>query len=188
MLVSASHSMRPYLLKGHSRPLTQLKCAVFCFWNLGIAGVLFMFPAAQLFANHAFLWLDICFAAQIQPGGRLALQLCQGALLKEHDTLVQTAIAAECVAAAALAPALHIWFANWPCVKCSPLVACLQDHNPNLWYADDGTRIGTYVGHNGAVATCDVSCALRTPFLLTKKLLIFALWPMPCMIASLLSP
>ena len=29
----------------------------------------------------------------------------------------------------------------------------------NLWYADDGTRIGTYIGHNGAVATCDVSCA-----------------------------
>ncbi|KAK9844159.1 hypothetical protein WJX81_006442 [Elliptochloris bilobata] len=37
------------------------------------------------------------------------------------------------------------------------LFSCAKDHNPNLWYADDGTRIGTYVGHNGAVATCDVS-------------------------------
>lgn len=130
-----------------------------------------MFPAAQHFANHVYLWLNVSFAAQIQPGGRFALQLCQGALLEEHITLVQTATAAECVAAAALATALYVWLANWPCVKCSPLVACLQDLEPNLWCADDGKRIGTYVGHNGAVATCDVSCALRTPFLLTKKLL-----------------
>lgn len=128
-----------------------------------------MFPAGQLSANNAYLWLNFTFAAQVQPGGRFASQLCQGALLNEHTTPVQTAIAAECVAAAALATALHVWLAKWPCATCSPRVACLQDHNPNLWYADDGTRIGTYVGHNGAVATCDVSCALRTPSLLTTK-------------------
>jgi translation initiation factor 3 subunit I len=26
-----------------------------------------------------------------------------------------------------------------------------------LWYADDGTRVGTYEGHNGAVWTCEIS-------------------------------
>ena len=32
-----------------------------------------------------------------------------------------------------------------------------QDHNPNVWYTEDGRRLGNYVGHNGAVSTCDVS-------------------------------
>ena len=40
------------------------------------------------------------------------------------------------------------------------LVTCAKDQTPNLWYADDGERIGTYVGHNGAVFTCDISGAL----------------------------
>ena len=40
------------------------------------------------------------------------------------------------------------------------LVTCAKDHTPNLWYADDGERIGTYSGHNGAVWTCDLTGAL----------------------------
>jgi hypothetical protein len=39
------------------------------------------------------------------------------------------------------------------------LVTCAKDHTPNLWYADDGERIGTYSGHNGAVWTCDLTGA-----------------------------
>lgn len=35
------------------------------------------------------------------------------------------------------------------------LVSCAKDHKPNLWYSDDGTRVGTFDGHNGAVWTCD---------------------------------
>ena len=34
---------------------------------------------------------------------------------------------------------------------------CAQDHHPTLWFSEDGARIGTYIGHNGAVNTCDVS-------------------------------
>ena len=33
----------------------------------------------------------------------------------------------------------------------------LQDHNPTLWFSENGQRLGTYVGHNGSVNTCDVS-------------------------------
>jgi translation initiation factor 3 subunit I len=40
-----------------------------------------------------------------------------------------------------------------------------QDHNPNAWYTADGKRLGNYIGHNGAVATCDVS--LDSSLLLT---------------------
>jgi translation initiation factor 3 subunit I len=39
------------------------------------------------------------------------------------------------------------------------LVTCAKDHTPNLWYSDDGERIGTYSGHNGAVWTCDMTGA-----------------------------
>ena len=39
------------------------------------------------------------------------------------------------------------------------LMTCAKDHTPNLWYADDGERIGTYSGHNGAVWTCDLTGA-----------------------------
>ena len=38
-------------------------------------------------------------------------------------------------------------------------MTCAKDHTPNLWYADDGERIGTYSGHNGAVWTCDLTGA-----------------------------
>ena len=41
------------------------------------------------------------------------------------------------------------------------LVTCAKDHTPNLWYSDDGERIGTYSGHNGAVWTCDITGAWR---------------------------
>lgn len=34
----------------------------------------------------------------------------------------------------------------------------LQDHHPTLWFSDDGYRVGTYNGHNGAVWTCDITC------------------------------
>lgn len=37
------------------------------------------------------------------------------------------------------------------------LFSCARDLSPTLWYSDDGVRVGTYVGHKGAVATCDVS-------------------------------
>ncbi|WIA20372.1 hypothetical protein OEZ85_004795 [Tetradesmus obliquus] len=35
------------------------------------------------------------------------------------------------------------------------LVSCAKNLQPCLWYADDGRRVGTYEGHNGAVWTCD---------------------------------
>ncbi|CAN6292803.1 unnamed protein product [Urochloa humidicola] len=37
------------------------------------------------------------------------------------------------------------------------LFSCAKDHTPTIWYADNGDRLGTYRGHNGAVWTCDVS-------------------------------
>ncbi|CAI5726539.1 unnamed protein product [Peronospora destructor] len=37
------------------------------------------------------------------------------------------------------------------------LFSCAKDHTPNLWYSDTGERVGTYVGHAGAVWACDVS-------------------------------
>jgi len=36
------------------------------------------------------------------------------------------------------------------------LVSCAKDLQPCLWFAEDGTRIGTYEGHNGAVWSCDI--------------------------------
>lgn len=35
--------------------------------------------------------------------------------------------------------------------------SCAKDHHPTLWYTDSGERIGTYLGHNGAVWSCDVT-------------------------------
>ncbi|CAI5507240.1 unnamed protein product [Closterium sp. Naga37s-1] len=37
------------------------------------------------------------------------------------------------------------------------LFSCAKDHQPTVWYTDNGERVGTYKGHNGAVWTCDVS-------------------------------
>lgn len=35
------------------------------------------------------------------------------------------------------------------------IVSCAKDLQPCLWLADDGTRIGTFEGHNGAVWSCE---------------------------------
>ncbi|KAK2995024.1 hypothetical protein RJ640_012264 [Escallonia rubra] len=32
------------------------------------------------------------------------------------------------------------------------LFSCAKDHNPTLWFADNGERLGTFRGHNGATA------------------------------------
>ncbi|CAI9089258.1 OLC1v1023799C1 [Oldenlandia corymbosa var. corymbosa] len=37
------------------------------------------------------------------------------------------------------------------------LFSCAKDNNPTVWFADNGERLGTYRGHNGAVWSCDVS-------------------------------
>lgn len=38
-------------------------------------------------------------------------------------------------------------------------IAGSQDSSVNLWFTDNGERAGTFNGHNGAVWTCDISCA-----------------------------
>lgn len=35
------------------------------------------------------------------------------------------------------------------------LVTCAKDLSPGVWFTDDGARLGTLDGHNGAVWTCD---------------------------------
>mmetsp|Transcript_34347 Transcript_34347/g.97300 ORF Transcript_34347/g.97300 Transcript_34347/m.97300 type:complete len:344 (-) Transcript_34347:212-1243(-) len=37
------------------------------------------------------------------------------------------------------------------------LISCAKDHKPCLWDSEDGSRIGTFAGHNGAVFCCDIS-------------------------------
>mmetsp|Transcript_1151 Transcript_1151/g.1614 ORF Transcript_1151/g.1614 Transcript_1151/m.1614 type:complete len:322 (-) Transcript_1151:306-1271(-) len=34
---------------------------------------------------------------------------------------------------------------------------CAKDHHPTVWFGDTGERLGTYIGHNGAVMSCDVT-------------------------------
>ncbi|CAI9112349.1 OLC1v1012788C1 [Oldenlandia corymbosa var. corymbosa] len=36
------------------------------------------------------------------------------------------------------------------------LFSCAKDKNPTVWFSDNGERLGTYNGHNGAVWCCDV--------------------------------
>jgi|APGre2960657444_1045066.scaffolds.fasta_scaffold00486_15 translation initiation factor 3 subunit I len=81
-------------------------------------------------------------------------------LLKGHERCVSR----RCVEALlALSP--HARSAHSPLtflkynVEGDLLMTCAKDHTPNLWYADDGERIGTYSGHNGAVWTCDLTGA-----------------------------
>lgn len=38
-------------------------------------------------------------------------------------------------------------------------VSCAKDLSPSLWRSEDGTRVGTFIGHNGTVWTCDMTCA-----------------------------
>ena len=40
-----------------------------------------------------------------------------------------------------------------------------QDQTPTLWFAEDGARIGRFLGHKGSVNTCDLTCALQLPTL-----------------------
>ncbi|GBF98269.1 eukaryotic translation initiation factor 3 subunit I-like [Raphidocelis subcapitata] len=37
------------------------------------------------------------------------------------------------------------------------LISCAKNLYPCLWLAEDGRRLGTYEGHNGAVWTCEIS-------------------------------
>lgn len=37
------------------------------------------------------------------------------------------------------------------------LFSCAKDNHPTLWYSENGQRVGTYNGHNGAVPSCDVT-------------------------------
>lgn len=37
------------------------------------------------------------------------------------------------------------------------IVSCAKNLQPCLWFAEDGKRIGTYEGHNGAVWSCDMT-------------------------------
>lgn len=37
------------------------------------------------------------------------------------------------------------------------IISCAKNLQPCLWFAEDGKRIGTYEGHNGAVWSCDMT-------------------------------
>ena len=53
------------------------------------------------------------------------------------------------------------------------LFSCSKDLVINVWFSDNGERLGTYDGHNGTVWTLDVDCA--SP--LASDLLLFTLRP-----------
>jgi translation initiation factor 3 subunit I len=36
-------------------------------------------------------------------------------------------------------------------------MSCGKDQQPCLWFTENGMRIGTFVGHNGAVWSCDMN-------------------------------
>ena len=81
-------------------------------------------------------------------------------LLKGHERCVRALCQG---AAAAAAPALAhpaspspLTFVKYN-LEGDLLVTCAKDHTPNLWYSDDGERIGTFSGHNGPVWTCDLT-------------------------------
>lgn len=40
------------------------------------------------------------------------------------------------------------------------IFSCAKDPQPNVWYSLNGERLGTFVGHNGAVWCIDCSCIL----------------------------
>lgn len=37
------------------------------------------------------------------------------------------------------------------------LVTCAKDHKPNVWFTENGERLGTLAGHNGAVMDCSLT-------------------------------
>ena len=55
------------------------------------------------------------------------------------------------------------------------LFSCAKDHNPTVWFADNGERLGVYKGHNGAVWSCDVS-RNKLSFFLLYNLCVYALF------------
>lgn len=36
------------------------------------------------------------------------------------------------------------------------LVTCAKDNKPNVWWVENGERIGTFNGHQGSVYNCDI--------------------------------
>lgn len=51
---------------------------------------------------------------------------------------------------------LRFFFAHF-LVAGDLIFTCSKDNKPTVWYADNGERLGTYKGHNGAVWSLDVS-------------------------------
>eukprot|EP00793_Prasinoderma_coloniale_P004687 PRCOL_00000448-RA len=37
------------------------------------------------------------------------------------------------------------------------MISTAKDHFPAVWYSDDGRRLGTLIGHNGTVWSCDIN-------------------------------
>ena len=47
-----------------------------------------------------------------------------------------------------------------------------QEKNVTLWFSENGQRVGTYVGHNGQVSTCDVTSESQPDRSLTSATLL----------------